>query len=304
MSTILNGDNAMDLDGGWPMCSDPSAKFDGYVTADPAGQFLEYSKVDLDVRTIGALVEMGAGHAAYDVYRWGRNMRVESTRNFALLDLESEVNHVNNDVSEAYMSFFGTKSISIGEHLRESIVGGGLLGLFVDATPEQRKIITEWTLVAIALQIHAINSMYDAVDSCRAGMQETTWDRGVASLSGWGEETLDAEGMLLMEIPRFLCETKSSCDPETGDSRINRLMLDAMTSGKSDLTDLGGNGCSNAETSVVSIKKLVLTILVDAAAYFADLIEQDMTNAVNLAEGCEFALFVTIDTRLNYRRVS
>ncbi len=283
----------MDADGGvWPTCTDPTADFDGYAISENVDRdtFLEYAKVDLDVRTIVALVEMDAGDAAYDVYRWGRNMRVESTRNAALMDLESEPNHSNNDVGTTYVSFFDQQSMTIGEHIRESIMGGGLLGLYVDATPGQRKIITEWTFLAISLQIHALNAMYEAIDSCNAGAQETTWDRGVAALSGWAEETADTDGLLLMEVERFFCRANDSCDTYTSDSTINGLMWDAMTTGKNGLANLSGDmsGCSIAETSVASIKKLVLTILVDAAATFADLIAQDTTNAINLAHGCEF----------------
>ena len=289
-SNTLSSDNGMDVDGGWPTCSDPTADFDGYpasVNLDP-DLFLEYSKVDLDVRTISVLVEMDAGDAAYDVYRWGRNMRVESLRNMALMDLELETAHASNDVGTAYASFFDQKSISIGEHIRETIMGGGLLGLFVNATPGQRKIIVEWTFIAISLQIHALNAMYEAIDSCKAGTEETTWDIGVAALSGWAEETVDADGLLLMKVNRFLCQAKQSCDTDTNDSEINNQMLESMISGKNDLADLGGEGCTSAEASVVSIKKLVLTSLVDAAAFFAELIAQDMTNADNLAHGCEF----------------
>lgn len=289
-SNTLSADNGMDADGGWPVCSDPTADFDGYPTSVNIDRdlFLEYSKVDLDVRTIVSLVEMEAGEAAYDVYRWGRNMRLDSAEDFALMDLETDSLHASNDVGAAYVSFFDQKSISLGEHIRESIMGEGLLGLFVDATPGQRKMITEWTLIAISLQIHALNAMYQAVDSCRAGTQETTWDLGVAALSGWAESTIDADGLLIMEVPRFLCLAKQSCDPTTNDSKINGLMLEAFTSGKNDLADLSGDGCTSAETSVASIKKLVLTILVDAAASFADLIAQDTTNTLNLAHGCEF----------------
>lgn len=289
-SNTLSADNDMDVDGGWPTCSNPDAEFDGYpasVNLDP-DLFLEYSKVDLDVRTISVLVEMDAGDAAYDVYRWGRNMRVESVRNMALMDLELETIHVSNDVGTAYTSFFDQKSISIGEHILEVVMGGGLLGLFFDATPGQRKIIVEWTFIAISLHIHALNAMYEAIDNCRAGTQETTWDRGVAALSGWAENTIDADGLLLMKVDRFLCQSKQSCDPDTNDSKINGLMMEAMISGKNDLADLGGDGCTRAETSVASIKKLVLTSLVDATATFAELIAQDMTNANNLAHGCEF----------------
>ncbi len=289
-SNTLSSDNGMDADGGWPTCSDPTADFDGYpasVNLDP-DLFLEYSKVDMDVRTISVLVEMDAIDAAYDVYRWGRNMRVESLRNMALMDLELETTHASNDVGTAYASFFDEKYISIGEHIRESIAGGGLLGLFVGASPGQRRIITEWTLIAVSLQVHALNAMYEAVESCRAGALETTWDRGVAALSGWAENTIDADGLLLMEIDRFICQAKESCDPNTNDSKINELMLEAMTSGKNDLSDLGGDGCTRAETSVASIKKLILTSLVDATAFFAELIAQDITNADNLAHVCEF----------------
>ena len=74
-----------------PICSEPSLNFDADYEFNDADNFLQHLKIDMDIRLIGALVEMGANGAAYNVYRWGRYMRRVG------IDLETgrDVNYVD-----------------------------------------------------------------------------------------------------------------------------------------------------------------------------------------------------------------
>ena len=265
----------------WPSCLEPTVEFTGYRY--PTGQALEYLEVDLDIRTIGTLIEMDASTAAYDVYHWGRHIKDANGRYVALQTTATEEYHVGNVVGKSFESYFSPTKNYADLHEYKAMMGQGD---FANATPTQRRIITEGTMVTITLHAHALNLLYKAIEVCTTDgqMGGFYWDQAFASLSGWAEGTEGTEGFLFMEIARFLCErTSAGCTT----SEINLLLIAAMEGGKTSLTSAD---CTAAETRVKEVEQLLQTILVDITAYFANLIAEDTTDADNLAEGCEYMI--------------
>ena len=148
-------------------------------------------------------------------------------------------------------------------------------------------IVWTWMQRINTLHAFAINHMYNAIDICRNvgnNLIENNWDRAFASLTGWAEEDDNSEGFLFFEVARYLCTDTDSCNVETDDSEINRLLMAAFEDGK---TSLKMKDCDGAQEKVVEVQKLLLTALVDLTAFFAEVISEDLTDADNLAEGCE-----------------
>lgn len=281
-------------DGGvWPTCN-TATDFRGYKSTADEAQLLEWMKVDLDVRTIGTLVEMDASAAAYDVYHWGMHSRdLPNEASYSLQDIAlGKPFHVKNTAAAAYEEYFAeTNSASATTSFEDLHEYSAMMGTgdFAGGSDTQRRIITEGSIVAITLHVAALDLMYQAVDSCRENSAETTWDRAFAYLSGWAEETDDASGFLMMDIARFLCRAKGKCLEETNDSIINKSIVSLMEIGKAELAKRTSQSCDVAEEKVEEVKRLILTILVDATAYFLEKLAADKTNLVNLAESCELA---------------
>ena len=290
-ANILTEDTASSMTS-WPTCSDPAPDFNGYQSTNPS-QLLSYMFLDMDVRTIGALIEMEAETAAYDVHHWGMSSRDVDGDTIAIQDIAMSPYHAKNTVGMAFGDYLdkvfpAAASTFADTHEYDSMMG---LGNFEAATNTQRRIITEASMVTITLHILALDSFYKAVDSCRAGQPESTWDRGFAALSGWGEETDMASGFLMMGIAQFLCKAKpGSCNPETGESYINIALMRAIEDGKANARDLTEAACTAAEERVSEIETLLLTILVDGAAYFAQKIAADKSDKITFAEGYGIAI--------------
>lgn len=246
---------ASSVDFAGPECSDPARNYDLEYSYDDADSFLQHLKIDMDVRLIGALVEMDANVAAYDVCRWGRYMRrvgvdLETGRdvddvegvviaddNVALRDLAREQFHEQNYAGAAYASYLEqnawmftpqlTAFVSLVDaHVHEVTMALGRFG-GGQATPSQRRSIVESTLVAVAT-VHALNRMHEAVDACRNGdATETTWDQAFAALSGWAEEDFYAKGFLIFDLACTGCEATGSClcDSDMNDSIIKGRLV-------------------------------------------------------------------------------
>ena len=250
----------------------------------------EDMKVDLDVRTIGTLIEMDAKPAAYDVYNWGRHVKDEDDIGYYSMQTKSiEEYHEKNEVGNSFNSYFavvaGTNTNYADEHEYKDMMA---LGDFAEATPTQRRIIAEASMVLINLHAFAINSMYEAVDYCRDPIAnqdgEVAWDTARASLTGWSEGVENVKGVLFTEIPKYMCEMANKCDAN-GNSEINNNLILLLEAGK---VAIENSSCDDAESKIGQIEKLIKTALLDVTAYFADLISKDTTNKGNLAEGCEY----------------
>lgn len=282
--------------GDWPTCQDTVINYQGYVPSN-SDQFTQTMKVDLDVRTIGTLIQMDARDAAYDVYQYGRFVKdVTSTTSttagnynyYSLKSYSPDVYNAKNIVGLNYNNYIDT----VNEDLKDMMA----MGEFDEATLKQRRIISESSLVLITLHAYALNSMYEALDACNDSASSSNvpaqmhWDKAVSSLVGWGEATSANQakgGFLFMEMAQYLCQASGTCNAVTGFAEVNQKLIDALNAGK---VGLGNSECSTVvEGSILEIKKFLQTILIDITAYFAERIAEDKS-AGNLADGYGVAM--------------
>lgn len=309
-----------------PVCTDPTTDFDGVgypygdgSSTDTAGRFMQQLKIDLDMRTIGRLVEIDAKSSAYDVYRWGRHMRavyvdpmsgrdvndaegVDVTmNNVALRDVSVDY-HERNVVAAAYDTYLeGHKDLFTTTSAMQSVDDYEFADVYIsevmkglgrfggsDVTLIERRIILESAFPLILAHVHALDQFYEAVDDCRAGMVETTWDIGYAALSGWAQEDQYANGFLALAWT--MC-TDGSCDflAPTSMSTLKETLLMKLKEGKESLRLLQAN-CEEADGIIKDIENLILTILVDAAAYYANQMSAEPLNTVYVAYGHSVAM--------------
>jgi len=293
----------------------------GDGTNTDIGPFMQQLKIDLDVRTIGRLVEMDAPAAAYDVYRWGRHIRspiaVDPMTGRDINDVEIGVNssssssssssyitnlrdmsvdyHERNVVALAYDNYLESHTdlftvvSSLGSiddyefsdvYVSEVMKGRGKYGVDTTTTPSQRCVIIESILPLILLHVHALDQFYDAVDDCRANIVETTWDVGFAALTGWVEEMsidgIDDKGFLALSWTEYM-------------SSLRDTFVLKLKEGKESLRSLQVS-CDEAESIVKDIENLMLTILIDGTAYYADRLSSDVLNKDYLAYGHSVAM--------------
>ena len=270
-------------------CKDPELDIHGYVVANQ--ELREVATVDLDVRTIGTLVEMNAAEAANDIYHWGRFSRVGLQGGYyPLQKYATGKSHPSNAVAAAFSNHFAQLT-----HPSDNIVDDAILGkgAFASENPRLRRVVAEASMVTILLHIYALDSMYQAIDDCDV----EAWDRAAASLTGWAEGTENAKGLLFLSIGRFLCSRTASCEVANSDhgedSKVNKLIVLSLKMGR-DAIESGV--CGQAKEEVSKIETLILTELVDATAYFAQQVVQNPSNNDNKADlyGVAWALIPLI----------
>lgn len=258
-------------------CKDTALNIHGYEGASQ--ELGEVATVDLDVRTIGTLVEMNAAQAAYDIYHWGRFSRTGLQGGYyPLQKYATGQSHPSNSVATAFSNHFANMT-----HPSDNIVDDAILGkgAFESENPRLRRVIAEGSMVTILLHIYALDSMYEAIDDCNID----AWDRAVASLTGWAEGTENAKGLLFLSISRYLCSRTASCEVANSihgeDSKVNKFIMLRLKTGRDSIE---GGLCVEAKDNVNQIETLILTVLVDATAYFAQQVIQDPSNDDNKAD--------------------
>ncbi len=281
------GEAVFTLPGG--ACVDPELDIHGYVVANQ--ELREVATVDLDVRTIGTLVEMNAAQAADDIYHWGRFSRIGLQGGYyPLQKYATGQSHPSNTVATAFSNHFSQLTHPSDNIVDDAIVGKGAFEL---ENPRLRRIIAEASMVTILLHIYALDSMYEAIDDCDV----EAWDRATASLTGWAEGTEGARGLLFLSIGRFLCSRTASCEVSNSDhgedAKVNKLIMLSLKIGRDSIE---AGECSDAKEEVSKIETLILTELVDATAYFAQQVAQDPSSDDNKADlyGVAWALIPLI----------
>ena len=281
------GEAVFTLPGG--ACVDPELDIHGYVVANQ--ELREVATVDLDVRTIGTLVEMNADEAANDIYHWGRFSRTGLQGGYyPLQKYATGQSHPSNAVATAFSNHFAQLT-----HPSDNIVDNAIMGkgAFTSEKPRVRRIIAEAAMVTILLHIYALDSMYEAIDDCDVN----TWDKAAASLTGWAEGTANAKGLLFLSIGRFLCSRTASCEVSNSDhgedSKVNKLIMLSLKIGRDSIE---AAMCDEAKQEVSKIETLILTELVDATAYFAQQVVQNPSDDDSKADlyGVAWALIPLI----------
>lgn len=263
------GEAVFTLPGG--ACVDPELDIHGYGVASE--ELREVATVDLDVRTIGTLVEMNANQAADDIYHYGRFSRTGLQGGYYPLQKYAiGQSHPSNTVATAFSNHFSQLT-----HPSDNIVDDAIMGkgAFAVENPRLRRIIAEASMVTILLHIYALDSMYEAIDDCDV----KAWDRATASLTGWAEGTENARGLLFLSIGRFLCSRTASCEMANSDhgedSKVNKLIMLSLKIGRDSIE---AGLCSEVTDEVSKIETLILTEIVDATAYFAQQVAQNPSN--------------------------
>lgn len=261
------------------VCKDSELNIHGYIGSSQ--ELNEVATVDLDVRTIGTLVEMNADTAAHDIYHWGRFSKSGLDGGYyPLQKYATGTAHPSNTVAAAFVSHFGQTHPS--DNIVDNAING--TGAFQSELSSTRRVIAEASMVTVLLHIYAIDSMYEAIDKCST----EPWDRAVAALTGWAEGTDNAKGLLFMSIGRYLCSRAATCEvanaasPDHGqDAKVNKLIMLEFKSGRDAINE---GLCAEATGHITKIETLILTELVDATAYFAQQVVENPSNSDNQAD--------------------
>ena len=261
------------------VCKDSELNIHGYIGSSQ--ELNEVAMVDLDVRTIGTLVEMNADTAAHDIYHWGRFSKSGSDGGYYPLQKYAlGTAHPSNAVAAAFVNQFGQTHPS--DNIVDNAING--TGAFQSLLSSTRRVIAEASMVTVLLHIYAIDSMYEAIDKCSI----EPWDRAVAALTGWAEGTDNAKGLLFMSIGRYLCSRHATCEvanaasPDHGqDAKVNKLIMLEFKSGRDAINE---GLCAEAKGHITKIETLILTELVDATAYFAQQVVANPSNSDNQAD--------------------
>ena len=266
----------------WPTCSDPTSHLKGDYASPDKDALLGHLTVDLEVRTIGTLVEMEAPAAARDVYRWGTAGTAVAPRGREPLEkLAARTYAVRNEIGRAYADYFPVDAGDPVETRREVQAMTGA-GAYAGLTAAQRRIVTEASLVLEVLHARALELLYVGLVQCEeaaaAGLgapATDAWDAGFASLSGWAEEDEHARrGFLFLRVADYL-----------SDGEVAARLVAALEAGRQ---RLAARDCAGAEARVQEIEGLLVAVLMDLVAYFSKVIERDRSDEENAAEACEW----------------
>lgn len=206
--------------------------------------------VDLDVLTIGALVEMEANNAAQNVYWWNRYglSLSQSMDDVSLSDMAQAVNHEKNTIARDYDTAYELDDLIISVIQKT--------GDFTSASAVEMRAVVEILLATVVLPIYALDQMYRAIDVCNMNQVQkaaSEWDKAVASLVGFSEGPYpggNEGGALLYNIGQFLCTNAATCT----ESEVNTLLMTALTNGKDQLLN---SECTAAEEHIYEIELFV-----------------------------------------------
>jgi len=268
--------------GDWPVCQDFTAfSIAGYP--EVSAQTMDVAKVDIDIRTIGMLLEVEAYDAAESVYKYGgiftdNNQDFNSLQSLELSSAQSvkgdDLKFLYNAANEIIVEVFDEESSMFQYH-----------------TSLERRVMAEAYLVAITSHIYAIDSLFWADDLCDDNGSDAiqAWDTAVAALVGWTEGSQDGgssdNGVLFYNIAQYLCKTAGKCNV-ANDSEVNRLLISRLKEGKQEIRS---KDCVAAYTQANEIEKLLQTVLVDTVAYFAGQIVEDKSDNESIVVGYIFA---------------
>eukprot|EP00804_Cyclotella_cryptica_P018112 CCRYP_005898-RB/>CCRYP_005898-RB protein AED:0.02 eAED:0.02 QI:1433/1/1/1/0.93/0.88/17/82/2547 len=263
-------------------------------------RMLESAVVDLDVLTIGTLVEMEANENAKNVYWWNKfGLSLSQTMyDVSLNDMALAYNHEKNTAAQSYDAKFAIDDL-VTSAIQKT-------GDFISTSSIQRRQVVETLLATIVLPIYALDSLYNAIDTCTnnqiagEGQHDTTeWDKAAASLVGFLEGPNDGgsgKGALLYNLGQVLCANAGACD-NGGGADVNNLLMASFKDGKDQLLE---SDCTSAEQHVYEIEIYMQTVLLDAVAFYAKRIKDDPTDGLNLANG--YALATALYPLVNFGR--
>jgi hypothetical protein len=197
--------------------------------------------VDLDVLTIGALLEMEANDAAQNVYWWNKyGLSLSQTMDdVSLSDMATRDNHEFNTNAQYYDSEYVLDDLIISVIQKT--------GDFASASGVERRAVVEALLTTVVLPIYALDSMYNAIDICDIAQVEkaaSEWDKAAASLIGF------TESALFFNLGSQLCEFAPACTS----AEVNTNLLQALNDGQDQLLN---SDCISAQEKIYEIELMM-----------------------------------------------
>ena len=121
--------------------------------------FLQYSRLDLDLREIGILTEMGASKSALDIFIAGKN----TNTSLADISLSADIHHVPH--YSAYSNYFGSNVYS-HDLLSNILLSGDVLDLSGPSN-RQRSILAKRFTQSLVLQHGALEAIFVTFSHCQ-----------------------------------------------------------------------------------------------------------------------------------------
>ena len=211
-------------------------------------------KLDLDVRQIGMLMEVGAYTAAENMINRGQNSVVadengspsyyRSIKDIATDEAYSFILNVTNE-EQPFDDISGYQARGLVKEVLQSMVGYNA----------------------------SLSKVQDAVGACSNNQTKSPisqWEGALAYLVGSieGPETggnFDEQGQMLYALAKENCFKFSTC-AEDGDSKLNKELLTLFREGKNELVS---RSCSDLSITAQKIESTLQTVLIQSTLRFA-----------------------------------
>ena len=210
--------------------------------------FFQYSRLDLDLREIGILTEMGASKSALDLFIAGKN----TNTSLADISLSTDIDHL--PYYSAYSNYFGSNEYSY-DLLSKTLLSGDILDIS-EPSNLQRSILAKRFTQSLVLQHGALEGIFVAFSYCqeseifvnaKAKSKSTSnhiadlgimWDKAAAFLLGSisrmesSQYLLDHEDWYSpFDLAQSECLKFDTCEP--GEiAPINKRMIKLINTGR------------------------------------------------------------------------
>ena len=194
--------------------------------------------MDIDIRFIDIMMAQGADDAAMDIYKFGKHSLVTKSgerRSLSLRELAITTKRMIVPSFELFQNYYSKTGLDYADDL----IRKELLSPVSEGSIEQKQTLVVGALKYEVLYFAALQQLFDAADGCKSEDQSRfkrameQWDIGAAMIIGSTQnQGADANGDLLYKLGASLCKKFNTCDPRTGEAKINEEIESALFAGK------------------------------------------------------------------------
>ena len=245
-------------------CQDPPVltSLAGYVPTYPVGNF---AMLDLDVRHMDILLQMGAFEAAETMYTYGKHGSLPGQEGtMSLYELATSKQRSMVPDFDEFLRYYGSTYENASMYA-DDIIRAALNGTEYLWTVEQRHVVAIKSIQVLVMYFGALEPLYEAIVTCENGDPSgDQWDQGAALWVGSLKDTesdaaINPKGYFYYDLAQEHCREFGTCEPDGSSSPINDKLLALWFTGRSAISR---GGCSTARDVVQKISKLLLVPVV------------------------------------------